>query len=406
MKPMRVLMLVEGYNAVGGIAEIVDSLAAELNRAGHAAAILSTRDFDAQRSGYQRRPRPGIECFYEEIWNRKPLGLRHLEVLVRIPWHARFSSLAYTLRSWRPDVVNSHLWAWDRYPTVISACRKAAVPMVQSFHVTDERGRGSLGERGLHALEHAAQIIAGSAATRDFFAAKLPALRSAQVFIGGVDGSAAVINALPYRRTRPYLLCACRLQLEHKALDVLVAAFRMVARDFPLVDLLIAGGGPDAEQFAQLVNDSGFAERIELLGVKSRDELRTLHRGALAFVLPSRPGECLPLVYLEALAAGTPVIGTDTGGAREVIRNGDNGFLLAPGDVDGTAAAIRTLLADDPMRAAMGARGQRLVSENYTWEKCAAKYLAVYESCLSDKHRTPATTRHRSPVYPEAEVRR
>ncbi|MBV8056299.1 MAG: glycosyltransferase family 4 protein [Deltaproteobacteria bacterium] len=377
---MRVLMLVEGYNAVGGIAEIVDSLAAELNRAGHTAAILSTRDFHAERSGYERHPRPGVECIYQEIWNRKPLGLRHLEALVKIPWHARFGGLAHVLRVWRPDVVNSHLWAWDRYPTVISACRNAAVPMVQSLHVTDERGHGSLGERGLRALEQAAAIIAGSAATRDFFAGKLAAAQRAHVVIGGVDGFAAA-GAAPYRRTRPYLLCACRLHLEHKALDVLIAAFRMLAHEFPLVDLLIAGGGPDFERVAQLVKDSGFADRIELLGVKSRDELRVLHRGALAFVLPSRPGECLPLVYLEALAAGTPVIGTDTGGAREVIHHGDNGFVLAPGDVDGTAAAMRTLLADEAMRTAMGACGQRLVADNYTWEECAARYLAVYKSC-------------------------
>jgi glycosyltransferase involved in cell wall biosynthesis len=386
---MRVLMLIEGFNAVGGIAEIVDSLAVELNRAGHTAAILSTRDFYAKRSGYERHPHPGIECIYEEIWNRKPLGLRHLEALVRIPWHARFGGLARTVRCWRPDVVNSHLWAWDRYPTVMSVCRSTAVPMVQSLHVTDERGRGRLGERGLRALEQATAIVAGSAATRDFFAAKLPASRRAHVIIGGVDGVGAA-NAAPYRRTRPYLLCACRLHLEHKALDVLIAAFRMITRDFPAVDLLIAGGGPDLERVTHLVNDSGCAERIELLGVKSREDLRALHGGALAFVLPSRPGECLPLVYLEALAAGTPVIGTDTGGAREVIHNGDNGFLLAPGDVDGTAAAIRRLLADEAMRTAMGVCGQRLVADKYTWEKCAARYLAVYRSCLSDSHRTDA----------------
>jgi glycosyltransferase involved in cell wall biosynthesis len=381
---MRVLMLVEGYNAVGGIAEIVDSLAVEFNRAGHPAAILSTRDVQAEQSGYERQPRPGIECIYEEIWNRKPLGLRHLEALVRIPWHARFGGLAHVLRFWRPQVVNSHLWAWDRYPTVMSACRNLGIPMVQSFHVTDERGRGRLGERGLRALNRAAAIIAGSAATRDFFSERLAAVRCARVIIGGVDGFAAA-NALPYQRTRPYLLCACRLHLAHKALDVLIAAFRIIARYFPIIDLLIAGGGPDLERVERLVDDSGCGERIELLGVRSREELRALHRGAYAFVLPSRPGECLPLVYLEALAAGTPVIGTDTGGASEVIRNGDNGFLLAPGDVNGTAAAMQTLLADPAMRMAMGTRGQRHLVDNYAWDKCAAKYLAVFGSCI----RTP-----------------
>jgi glycosyltransferase involved in cell wall biosynthesis len=377
---MRVLLLVEGYNAVGGIAEIVDSLAVELNRAGHTAAILSTRDHDAERSGYERYPQPGIQCIYEKIWNRKPLGIRHLEAIVRIPWHARFGGLAQFVRVWRPDVVNSHLWAWDRYPTVMSACRSAGVPMVQSLHVTDERGRGSLGERGLCALEQAGAVIAGSAATRDFFAARLPLSRM-KVIIGGVDGRASAC-AVAYQRERPYLLSACRLHLQHKAVDVLISAFRMLARDFPSIDLLIAGGGPDFERVAHLINHSGCAERIELLGVKSRDELRALHRGALAFVLPSRPGECLPLVYLEALAAATPVVGTDTGGAGEVIRNGKNGFLLPPGDVDGTAAAIRKLLTDEAIRRVMGMRGQRLVADNFTWEKCAASYLAVYESCL------------------------
>jgi glycosyltransferase involved in cell wall biosynthesis len=389
-KPMRVLMLVEGYNALGGIAEIVDSLAVEFTRAGHTAAILSTRDLHAQRAGYERHPHPGIECIYDEIWNRKPVGLRHLETLVRIPWHARFGGLAQVLRAWRPDVVNSHLWAWDRYPTVMSACHVAAVPMIQSLHVTDERGRGRLGERGLQVLEQSSAIIAGSAATRQFFAAKVPTARRAHVIIGGVDGAAAA-NAPPYRRSRPYLLCACRLHLEHKGLDVLIEAFRPIARDFPLVDLLIAGGGPDFAPVSHLINDSGCADRIELLGVKSREELRALNRGALAFVLPSRPGECLPLVYLEALAAGTPVIGTDTGGASEVVREGDNGFLLSSGDVSGTAFAIRRLVANEEMRTAMGARGQQLVADNYTWEKCATRYLAVYRSCLADTRRTDAT---------------
>jgi glycosyltransferase involved in cell wall biosynthesis len=255
--------------------------------------------------------------------------------------------------------------------------------MIQSLHVTDERGRGRLGERGLSALECAAAIIAGSAATRDFFAQRLRASRHPKVIIGGVDGAAATA-AEPFQRKRPYLLCACRLHLEHKALDVLIAAFEMVARDLPTLDLLIAGGGPDFEHVAQLVKDSQFAGRIELLGIKSREELRALHRGALAFVLPSRPGECLPLVYLEALAAGTAVIGTDTGGASEVIKNGENGFLLPPGDAEGTAAAIRTLFKDEAMRQAMGSRGGRLVADNYTWEKCAARYLAVFESCRHD----------------------
>ncbi len=247
--------------------------------------------------------------------------------------------------------------------------------------MTDERGRGRLGERGLLALERSAAIITGSAATRDFFSNRLAAARRAHVIIGGVDAISAV-NTAPYRAARPYLFCACRFNLEHKALDLLIKAFQVVAKDFTEIDLLIAGGGPDLSRVEQLAKSSGCEERIHLLGVKSRDELRALHRGATMFVLPSRPGECMPLVYLEAMAAGTPVIGTDTGGAREVIHSGVNGYLLPPEDVDGTIGAIRRLLANERMRTEMGAAGQRLVAANYTWEKCAAGYLDVYQACL------------------------
>jgi glycosyltransferase involved in cell wall biosynthesis len=380
---MRILMLVEGYNALGGIAEIVESLALEFKHRGHTVAIVSTRDPRAVTSGYERSHNHSIECIYQNIWNRKPIGLRHLETLVRIPWHARFGGFARLLRTWQPDVVNSHLWAWDRYPTIVSACRAAQVPLVQSFHVTDERGRGRLGVRGLRALERSAAIIAGSAATRDFFSTRLTAAQRAHVIIGGVDARAAA-NAVAYVHDggRPYVFSACRFNLEHKALDVLIAAFRVVASEFREIDLLIAGSGPDFAHVARLARSSGFGERIKLLGVKSRNDLRALHLGAMIFVLPSRPGECIPLVYLEAMAAGTPVIGTDTGGAREVIDSGVHGFLLPPGDVEGTAEAIRKLLTDEPMRREMGARAQRLAAANFTWAKCAADYLTVYRKCL------------------------
>jgi glycosyltransferase involved in cell wall biosynthesis len=185
MDPLRVLLLVEGYNALGGIAEIVDSIAFELLRSGHAVAVISTLDRRARQNRHERIARDGVDCTYLEIWNRKPLSLRHLETLFRIPFYTRWGEFARFLRDWRPDVVNSHLWAWDRYPTVMSACRATGVPLIQSFHVSDDRGRGRLGEKGLRALDAAGAIIAGSAATRDYFAKFLPRAREAHVIIGG-----------------------------------------------------------------------------------------------------------------------------------------------------------------------------------------------------------------------------
>ena len=381
MDTLRVLLLVEGYNALGGVAEVVDNLASELMRVGHAVAVVSTLDNRARQNGHERVGRQGVDCTYLEIWNRKPLSLRHLETLFRIPFHTRWGELARFIRDWEPDVVNSHLWAWDRYPTVMSACRAADVPLIQSFHVADNRGRGRLGEKGLRALDKASAIVAVSAAARDYFAKRLPKAREAYVITGGVDSSAAQA-APPAERARPYVLCACRLDLKHKAPDVLVDAFKLIADEFPQVDLLIAGGGPDTKALRERITASGLSNRVELIGVKSRDELRSLYKMALLFAMPSRSEEAQGLVFLEAMAAGKPVVGTAIGGVAEIVKHGETGLLVCEDNVAGLAAALRDLLRAPETRREMGRRGQALVRANFTWSKCAASYEQVYRSCL------------------------
>lgn len=385
---MRIVVLVEGYNALGGIAEIVDSLAAEFLRFGHQVAVLSTRDRRAAGNRQERTPRDGVGCTFVKIRNRKPLSLRHLEMLWRVPFEARWGALARLISAWAPEVVNSQLCTWDRYPTVTAICRAAGVPLVQSFHVSDTRGEGSTGRRGLAALARAQGFIAGSAATREFFAGLLPAAREARVIIGGVDAG-AIGAATPWRRARPYILCACRLLLRHKAIDVLIRAFGSIQADFPDIDLLIAGGGEDRARIEQLIGEAELNGRIEMLGVKSREQMAALHKGALMFAMPSRPGECLPVVYLEALAAGTPVVATDTGGVRELIRSGVNGLLVAEEDAEGLAEAMRRLLGDAEARRAMGERGRHEVLARYTWSKCAAGYLEAFRSCLPPGRPSP-----------------
>ncbi|MFZ0888695.1 MAG: glycosyltransferase family 4 protein, partial [Candidatus Binataceae bacterium] len=295
-------MLVERYNALGGIAEFVDSIASELNQLGHQVGVISTFDRAARERGYQRTPRAGaIECTYFEIPSARPFTLRHLERFIRPSCYTGSRRFLRLLSNWQADVVNSHLDTWDRYPTATGACRRAGVPLVQTFHVSDERGRGRLGEKGLLALADADALVACSAAVRDFFAQFVPEARAAHVIFGGVDAAAACPPE-PYRRARPFILSAGRLALEHKAFDVLVEAFALLAAEFPEVDLLIAGGGPDHERIERLIAAARLRDRVLLAGAIPRDELRRYYAGARLFALASRPGEGLPLVYLEAMA--------------------------------------------------------------------------------------------------------
>jgi glycosyltransferase involved in cell wall biosynthesis len=381
MGALNIVMLVEGYNAVGGIAEIVDSIATELIRRGNRVAIVSTFDRRAHDDGYERVPRAGVDCIYIEIRNRRPLAIRHLDLFLRPSFYTRQREFVDFLRRRRPDVVNSQLCAWDRYPTVLSACRAAGAAMVQSFHVSDERGRGQLGVKGLAALRHADALIAGSAVTRDFFAGFLPAAREARVIIGGVDLEPNR-DIVAHRRARRFVFSAGRLLLEHKAFDLLIDAFALIAADLPDVDLLIAGGGPDQSRIAEHIAARRLQERVILAGVMSREQLRSYYAGAALFALASRPGECMPVVYLEALAAGAPVVATDTGGARELIRDGMNGYVVPEDNPAALAAAIGKLLRIPEDARRMGERGREEVLREYTWARCAERYEEVFRAAL------------------------
>jgi glycosyltransferase involved in cell wall biosynthesis len=371
---MRILLLVDAFRSLGGIEEIVDYLAAEFVRMRHEAIVVSTPYFEP---GCERAPRTTAECVYLDIPSRKPVTLRHFERLLRRP--AGAAEFAAFLERRRPDVINSHIWQWDKFPTVAQACRDAGVPLVQSFD-TDVWGRGRLGDKALRALSDAAGVTVLSQAVAERLAPMLPAARGAHVMIGGVD-CAAASAAMPCARERPYIFSAARLDLRHKALDILIAAFAEVAREFPALDLLLAGDGPDRSKLRDLAESLGIGERIVMLGVRPHQELWSLYKGAEIFAMPSRPGEAMGLVFLEAMACATPVAATRSGGIPEIVPDGVAGIIVEPDDALEFAGALRRLLNDRRLAREMGMAAQKIAAE-HGWAAVAERYLRVYESCL------------------------
>jgi len=178
------------------------------------------------------------------------------------------------------------------------------------------------------------------------------------------------------------------LNLSHKAIDVLLAAFKIAAAKCPKVDLLICGAGPDRGRVEELIASNDLAARVELLGVVTRERLHSLYRGASVFAMPSRGrGEGLGLVFLEAMAAGVPIIGTSSGGPSEIIEDHVNGLLLQEEDVDGLGAGLCFLLSNPEARRQMGERGRSLVEAKYSWRKFAEQYAEIYSDCLAGNAR-------------------
>jgi glycosyltransferase involved in cell wall biosynthesis len=130
-----------------------------------------------------------------------------------------------------------------------------------------------------------------------------------------------------------------------KALGVALDAIA----DVPGVTLAVAGDGPDRQEIERRAGDRGLEGRVRFLGSVSREQVLRLFRAADASLLSSS-WENFPHTVVEALAVGSPVIATAVGGVPEVVRHGENGLLVPPGDPEALAAAIRRFFADDGLR--------------------------------------------------------
>jgi glycosyltransferase involved in cell wall biosynthesis len=171
------------------------------------------------------------------------------------------------------------------------------------------------------------------------------------------------------RNGTPVVLAVARL-VEKKGVDLLIrAAGRLRARDADFV-VRIAGEGPEWARLQRLAHELGVADRVSFLGPLMESEVRAEYRRAAVFalpcqVLPNGDRDGLPNVLLEAMAHRLPVVSTTLTGVREAVVDGESGLLVAPHDEIGLADALERLLSDGALRARLGARAQRRVSERF-----------------------------------------
>jgi glycosyltransferase involved in cell wall biosynthesis len=159
---------------------------------------------------------------------------------------------------------------------------------------------------------------------------------------------------------------------------VLLDAFARLGDSVPHRLVLAGPPGWKADDEDEVVAKM-LGERVRLLGPVPREHLLALFAGADLFAFPSRhEGFGIPVV--EAMAQDTAVVCADIPALREVA--GDAARFVAPDDIAGWADAFRTLLTDDAARAALVASGRDRV-QRYSWDRCAAATVAVYDEALT-----------------------
>lgn len=174
-------------------------------------------------------------------------------------------------------------------------------------------------------------------------------------------------DALP--RDTPSILCVAHLYPRKSVATLVRAMTELEGRAV----LRVAGGGPELSRLRELVRRRGLGNRVELLGHVPLARLVAEYARADLFCLPSRQ-EGFGIVFLEAMAAGLPIVAARAAAAEELLGDGQCAVLVPPGDEAALAAALARLLGDAVERRRLGDMGRRRV-ERYDAPIVAGKFL-------------------------------
>ena len=144
----------------------------------------------------------------------------------------------------------------------------------------------------------------------------------------------------------------------------------------------LVGDGPDREPLERLAHKRGIARASYFAGYQS--DVAGFYRLFDAFFLPS-VNEGTPVSAIEALATGTPVVANRVGGVPDVVRDGIDGFLVEPGDVDGATERLEALARDPALRASLGEAGRERVRSRYAVTRLVDDVDRLYRSLLDAK---------------------
>ena len=302
-----------------------------------------------------------------------------------------FSVVFRLAKFWRQnrfDIVHTHLFTadlWGRLAGLISR-----IPIVSTSHTTSDPNIGRLGrwlDRVLD-LRNDAVICVSEAVRRyrigeaGFDPDKLSLIEN------GID-----LNRFDQKFSREEVLFRLGLPtgvrwiiivgrlVPLKGHRFLVEAMALLAKDFPDLGLLIVGDGECEPFLREQVENLGLSSRVVFLGLR-RDIPDILGISEIMVLPSSREG--LPIVLLEAMAAGLPVAVTPVGGIPEVVEEGKTGFFIEQ-NPESIAYVLRNLLENPALGRNVGKNARILVEERYDICKVAKKYEQLYQELLGGK---------------------
>jgi len=286
--------------------------------------------------------------------------------------------VAYLVRT-RPAILHTHLVHADAYGLLAGAL--AGVPVRFStkhgFNEFREAPYFGLADRAVASLAHVHIAISRGLAR---YLEEVEGFdgESFEIVHYGIDPDG---QPPPYEGAARRLLCVGRL-IPIKGHIVLLRAFAEAKRQLPDLELDIAGRGPLEPALKALASELGIGEAVRFLGHVS--PIQTAIERAQVVVVPSM-GEGFGMVALEAMERARPVIAAAIGGLGELVRHGETGLLVPPGEAEPLREAIVRLAGDRELATRMGEAGRRRALDRFLQQFCTDRTELLYEGALAGR---------------------
>jgi glycosyltransferase involved in cell wall biosynthesis len=373
---------------IGGVESHVMALAKELLKKGHRVAVFTSMHDPALET---REEVEGIDV--------RRIPMRAL--LFQTPMTPRLVGEIHK-EDW--DVIHSHSPPPLTAYFAAKASKRSGTPLVHTHHCDPQlpsmlgRMVTSVYNRTLLAstLRRASRIIVY---TESYAATSLAIWKYPTVCVPtgldidrfGPQADGAAIRERHRLEDRKVVLFVGRLT-EHKGIQTLIEAAPMLPRD---TAFLLVGPGEIPRAWTRLMRQLGVEDRFLKVGKVPEHELPAYYSACDILVLPSVSRlEAFGLVLVEAMASGKPVVASDIPGVRDVVMDGQTGFLAEPFMARDLADKLNAIISDDELAAQMGRKARIHAREHYSWNVIGDIIERVYMDVISEKGHKPPRPEH------------
>lgn len=239
-------------------------------------------------------------------------------------------------------------------------------------------------KNSITALENAQAVIGVSSVVIEKIKKITQNVRSMyKVFNGFNPDKSFTVDTDNVSRTVDIQILFAATLYERKGCAFLLRAFKHIYYEFPKTKLTIAGGGPQLTDMKHLSNSLGISDKVKFTGAISHVKMMQLMNECDIFVLPSWD-EAFGVVYLEAMSLKKPIIATKAEGIADVVKDGINGLLVQPKNVNSIIEKLSLLLESKDLRMRIGNEGYQSIKQ-LTWENSAVEVVKIYENVLNEK---------------------